>query len=218
MQTKRITTRQRVLNTSAELFNRYGVEAVSISQIAEGLKISAGNLTYHFEKKVDLIAAHVDAFELQMRTSIEQFPFESDAKTFSSAYMDLLGITLRYRFLFVGANYLIGNDLLDATRYQRIIDTTKHSFIHQSKRLIADGYMSAVQKPYSLEMLIDCTWWQWLGWLMVMQITPPGRLVPERRLLADAVTHIFFLTHHYVDQTFFKAVQVELKHFSNAKS
>ncbi len=211
MPKKKISTHQRVLATSAELFNRYGVEAVSINQIAEALAISTGNLTYHFEKKMDLIGEHVDEFERQLQTSVDQFPFASDAKTFSQAYMDLLGVTLRYRFLFVGSNYLIRNDLLDPARYQKVIDSTKRSFVRQTRQLIADGFMSPVQKPYSLDMLIDCTWWQWLGWLMVMQIMPPGRQVSERQLLADGVNHIFFLTHHYVDQAFFKSVQAELK-------
>jgi AcrR family transcriptional regulator len=46
----KITTRQRLLDKSSELFNSYGIEAVSIGHISDALQISTGNLTYHFKK------------------------------------------------------------------------------------------------------------------------------------------------------------------------
>lgn len=205
------TTQRRVLDMSAELFNRYGIEAVSVGQISEALGISPGNLTYHYKKKADLVAEHISEFERRLREAVEQLPILSNAHVFSTAYVDLLGLTLRYRFLFIGANYIIQNDLVSISRYDKLIETTKRVFIRQTRRLIAEGYMSAIEKPYSIEMLIDSIWWQWLGWLLAMQITPPDRRAPERKLLADAALHIFFLNHHYVDKDFFRAVQQELK-------
>src|SRR5262245_25517612 len=102
----RQTNQQRVLEMSAELFNRYGIEAVSVSQIAEALKISPGNLTYHYKKKADLLADHISAFEERLREAIDQLPVLANARTFSDAYIELLQLTLQYRFLFIGANYI----------------------------------------------------------------------------------------------------------------
>jgi AcrR family transcriptional regulator len=210
----RQTTQQRVLDMSAELFNRYGIEAVSVGQLSQALNISPGNLTYHYKKKADIIAEHINRFEQQLQKGVAQIPDYSDAKTFCEAYIELLRLTLRYRFLFIGANYIIQNDLVGAARYERLIETTKRNFVRQFKRLIAEGYMREIHAPYSIDMLVDAIWWQWLGWLLVMQITPPSQLMPESRLLADAVLHIFFLSHHYVDQDFFQKVQTELKRLS----
>jgi AcrR family transcriptional regulator len=207
----RPTTQQRVIEMSAELFNRYGIEAVSVGQLSEALKISPGNLTYHFKKKSDLITEHINVFEQQLRKGVESMPVYSDAKTFCKAYVELLHLTLRYRFLFIGANYIIQNDLVSVSRYEKLIETTKRSFVRQIKRLTAEGYMTVIKKPYRIDMLVDSIWWQWLGWLLVMQITPPAKRVSESKLLADAVQHIFFLSHHYVDEDFFQAVQSELK-------
>jgi len=48
-------TRQNIIQKSIELFNEQGVVNVRIRDIAEALKISTGNLTYHYKTKQDLI-------------------------------------------------------------------------------------------------------------------------------------------------------------------
>lgn len=207
----RTKTQQRVLDASAELFNHYGIEAVSVNLISEQLKISPGNFTYHYKKKSDLLAAHLAAFEEELQEGVRHMPVLSDARTFSEGWMELLGLTYRYRFLFVGANYILANDLVPAARYQRLVDTTKANFVRAVRRLVAEGYFAAVKAPYTVELLVDSIWWQWLGWLLSMQIVPPPPSTTERQRLAEAVLHILFLTHHYVDQDFFRDVQRELK-------
>jgi AcrR family transcriptional regulator len=206
----RLTTQQRVLDKSAELFNRYGIEAVSVNQIAEALTISPGNLTYHYKKKSDLLETHISVFEKQLQNAVETLPIFSDAKTFSSGYMEFMALIWRYRFLFIGVNYIIQNDLVEISRYNKLIESTKRTIIRQVKRLVADGYMQPVKKPYSIKMLVDSIWWQWLGLLLAIQVTPLDKRPPERKLLADAVLHILFISHHYIDPHFFAAVQAEL--------
>lgn len=50
-------TKQKILDTTRTLFNRYGYNSVSLRDIAKAVGISEGNLTYHFKKKEDLIEA-----------------------------------------------------------------------------------------------------------------------------------------------------------------
>ncbi len=207
----KISTRQRVLNKSSELFNRFGIEAVSIGQISEALQISTGNLTYHFKKKADLVTAHIAELENLLLSRVEGFPMVSNPKSFGEAYVNLLGLTLKFRFLFVGSTYILQNDLVEATRYKQLIEVTKKTFVRQIKRLTEEGFMKPIQKPYDVEMLIDSIWWQWLGWMLVTQVDVAESRKTEEKRLADAVLHILFLFHHYIDPEFFKAVQLELK-------
>lgn len=44
-------TKQKILNSSIQLFNQNGVDAVRLQQIAEDTGISVGNLAYHFKNK-----------------------------------------------------------------------------------------------------------------------------------------------------------------------
>lgn len=205
------TTHQRLLAVSAELFNKYGVEAVSVGQIAEALKISPGNLTYHFQKKSDLIDEHMDAFERQLQRMVDAFPVISSPKTFAHAYLDMIALVFGYRFLFIGANYLIGNDLVRPTRYAKLVRDIKKRFARQIDRLVRKGYMKPMRAPYTVTLFIDSIWWQWLGFLLAVQIQPPGARPSLRAMCADAALHILYLNHHYADPAFFRAVQKELK-------
>jgi AcrR family transcriptional regulator len=49
------TTKKKILNASRKLFNQQGLAAVSQRTIATNLKISPGNLTYHFKKRSEII-------------------------------------------------------------------------------------------------------------------------------------------------------------------
>lgn len=43
-----MTTKQRILNTSLQLFNQQGIDTITVRHIAKELGISHGNLCYHF--------------------------------------------------------------------------------------------------------------------------------------------------------------------------
>jgi AcrR family transcriptional regulator len=211
------STKQRVLDMSADMFNRYGIEAVSFGQIAEALKISPGNLTYHFKKKTDLIGTHITDFEQRLKESVESLPPNPSPEIFTAAYINLLELTLQYRFLFIGANYIIQNDLVSVDRYDELIDTTKSSFIKQISQLAMDGLIKPIHAPYNIEMLVDGIWWQWLGWLLAMQIRPPVKHIWDDKVLVEGALHILFISHHFLDEPFYQAVQEQLKNRSKPR-
>lgn len=50
-----MSTKERILKESIKLINRKGLRDVGVRDIARSLKISPGNMSYHFPKKDDLI-------------------------------------------------------------------------------------------------------------------------------------------------------------------
>jgi len=54
-------TRQAILQAARELFNRHGYDGVSVRDIARAAGISKGNLTYHFSRKEDIVAALLES-------------------------------------------------------------------------------------------------------------------------------------------------------------
>jgi AcrR family transcriptional regulator len=52
-------TQQRILDTARRLFNQEGVSRVGVRDVARAVGLSAGNLSYHFATKDDLVAALV---------------------------------------------------------------------------------------------------------------------------------------------------------------
>ncbi len=52
---KKLPTATRILSASRRLFNKKGYAATSLTEIAEEVGISQGNLSYHFPTKMDLV-------------------------------------------------------------------------------------------------------------------------------------------------------------------
>lgn len=62
-----VKTRDRILQTSLELFNQQGERAVTTNHIAAAMGISTGNLYYHFRNKQEIIAELFRAYEKRVR-------------------------------------------------------------------------------------------------------------------------------------------------------
>ncbi len=56
-------TKDKIINKSIELFNEFGFSNISLFRIADELGVSPGNLTYHYNKKDDLMAAVYKRFQ-----------------------------------------------------------------------------------------------------------------------------------------------------------
>lgn len=83
-------TRERILQTSLELFNEQGLPAVSTHKIAAELGISPGNLHYHFKAKELIVTWLFRRFEQRMEAL--------NASTAAISAIDDLWLALHLRF------------------------------------------------------------------------------------------------------------------------
>ena len=64
-------TAERILEVTLELFNRFGEPNVSTTAISAELRISPGNLYYHYPAKDELINALFDRYEKALGELLE---------------------------------------------------------------------------------------------------------------------------------------------------
>ena len=116
----RIKTRERIVQTSLELFNQLGERSVSTNHIAAHMEISPGNLYYHFPNKQAIIAVLFSEYEALVESFLR--PPQGRAATVEDKryyLQELLDAMWRYRFLHRDLEHLLDNDPELAARYRR---------------------------------------------------------------------------------------------------
>ncbi len=96
-------TPEKILDAALELFNRHGLNVVTLRQIAGHLQISQGNLNYHFAKKEDIITALYEQFarEMEQRVQARLQNDELDLEQLNAFLRSIIQLFLQYRFVFL---------------------------------------------------------------------------------------------------------------------
>lgn len=104
-------TRERILATALDLFNRHGYAATSLAAIASAAGIRQGNLTYHFPAKLDLVIALRDEARSALRAR-EAGGVTADACVdYVRHVTSSMDVVWRYRFLLRDRAQFVGLDL-----------------------------------------------------------------------------------------------------------
>ncbi|KAA3504088.1 TetR/AcrR family transcriptional regulator [Rhizobium rhizogenes] len=99
---RRARTRDRILDTALELFNRGGPDRVTTAEIALAVDINEGNLYYHFRTKESLVLALFARFEADamMLVATVDGADEGVAATYAGFLRQWFSLVWNYRFLF----------------------------------------------------------------------------------------------------------------------
>ncbi|MFW3167082.1 TetR/AcrR family transcriptional regulator [Pseudomonas syringae pv. syringae] len=116
----RTKTRERIVQTSLELFNQQGERSVTTNHIAAHMEISPGNLYYHFANKQAIIAELFSEYEVLIGSFLtlpaDRTPTIEDKRDYFLAIIDAMW---RYRFLHRDLEHLLTSDEELARRYRR---------------------------------------------------------------------------------------------------
>lgn len=114
-------TAQRIQEVTLELFNRFGEPNVSTTLISAELRISPGNLYYHYPAKETLINALFDHYEhalTELLTASRSVRDVEDAWFFMHTLFELIW---QYRFLYRDLNDLLSRNRRLETHFQTIL-------------------------------------------------------------------------------------------------
>lgn len=139
----KIKTRDRILNTSLQLFNSIGEPNVTTLLISDELEISPGNLYYHFRSKGDIVSelfGHCEAELLDLLAVPDDVAISLDDNSF---FLHLLfEAVARYRFLYQDlVNILSRYDVLQ-NRFRRLLKNKNLAFHTICESLRTQGLMT----------------------------------------------------------------------------
>jgi AcrR family transcriptional regulator len=137
-------TRERILETSLALFNRFGAPHVTTADIADEMNISPGNLYYHFRNKDEIVFELYEAYEARV------LPLYADPGGRRLSVDDLwLWLHLMfeqmwgYRFLYRDLGELTSQDRKLGTRFGALLRKGTATVIELCRSMTEAGTMHA---------------------------------------------------------------------------
>ncbi|GAB4108794.1 MAG: TetR/AcrR family transcriptional regulator [Roseiflexaceae bacterium] len=152
-------TRERILATALELFNESGTAAVSTNHIAEALKISPGNLYYHFRNKEEIIRA---LFEQQFALADRLYDLPPDRLPTLEDLRGLVRATFemsyRYRFIYRELIALLRRDPPLQARWVEVRARGFAGFRELVGLFVAAGVLRDPGNPATITRLAELCW------------------------------------------------------------
>ncbi|MDA7417767.1 TetR/AcrR family transcriptional regulator [Xenophilus arseniciresistens] len=134
-------TAQRILESTLELFNRFGEPNVSTTRIAAELGISPGNLYYHYPAKDALINRLQQDCEAELQQALGRADVAGDLEGAAELVRALMALVWRYRFMYRDLNDLLSKSRHFEARLQTMLRTQEAALRVLLRRLAASGQL-----------------------------------------------------------------------------
>jgi AcrR family transcriptional regulator len=147
-----MNTKDKIIRTSISLFNEHGERAISTNHIASDLRMSPGNLYYHFKNKEDIIRHIFALYRDHLSTHFKPINKGDDAFSHLTAYLDsLFELMWRYHFFYDNLGDILARDTLLKQAY---IDF-QLTLLEQVRQIILglrDSEMISIDEADALEL------------------------------------------------------------------
>lgn len=175
-------TKDKIVQASLELFNLHGERSITTNHIAAHIKISPGNLYYHYRNKSDIIARIFDQYEAAVANLFE-LPTDRDITLEDRALLTnkLLDLIWEYRFMHRDLVGMLANDAELKERYQAFASQGIKSTEQVYRRMCQCGFMEIPEaqiKPLALNIWILVT--SWTTYLRTALGVPEDELTREQ--------------------------------------
>jgi AcrR family transcriptional regulator len=174
-------TAERILNTTLELFNRFGEPSASTTMISAELRISPGNLYYHFPSKDELVNTLFDQYEEKLYALLAASQDAGDVEDTWFFLHSLFELIWQYRFLYRDLNHLLSRNRRLETHFPAIL-TRKREALRQLLDRLCNGAPASIddaaaraRDAVAASMVVVLTWW--LSYEYVLR--PRSAMEPE---------------------------------------
>jgi AcrR family transcriptional regulator len=157
-------TRERILETSLDLFNRFGEPNITTADIADEMNISPGNLYYHFRNKDEIIGELFAAYEARVLPLLA-VP-EGRAVNVEDLWLLLHLLQEEMwaaRFLFRDLDELASRNRRIGARFGELLRRGVATVVELARGMVAAGRMRASESEIAalaLNVVLVATYWQ----------------------------------------------------------
>ncbi len=193
-------TKERILEVTLALFNRFGEPNVSTTLISAELGISPGNLYYHYPAKDELINALFDRFETSLNELLNASDNVRDVEDAWFFMHSLFELIWNYRFLYRDLNDLLSKNRRLEKQFQTVLKNKTRAIKALLENMSRCGalHMDAREtEPVSTSMIVVLTYW--LSFEYVRD--PRKALEPEsaQSALMRGAQHVLSLLMPYLE-------------------
>jgi AcrR family transcriptional regulator len=194
-------TAERILETSLDLFNRFGEPNVSTTLISAELSISPGNLYYHYPAKDELINSLFDRYEQSLGELLHAGEGVRDVEDAWFFMHTLFELIWQYRFLYRDLNDLLSKNRRLETHFQWVLKNKTRSVEAMLDGMTRSGALAIDSRQVeatATSMVVVLTYW--LSYEYVRD--PRHALEPEiaQRALLRGAHHVLNLLVPYLEQ------------------
>ncbi|HVG06056.1 MAG TPA: TetR/AcrR family transcriptional regulator [Burkholderiaceae bacterium] len=156
-------TRERILDVSLRLFNDFGEPNVNTTLISDEMKISPGNLYYHFKNKDDIINCIFQEFEREMDQLLAVPSGRSTNVEDAWLFLHLLFEQVwKYRFFYRDLNNLLANNRTLEIKFKELLNTKVDVARRLCEGLKSAGELSANSRELealATNLVVVATYW-----------------------------------------------------------
>jgi AcrR family transcriptional regulator len=147
-------TKDRIIQTSIELFNRSGVVAITTNHIAKEMNISPGNLYFHFANKEEIIR---QIFRMMCNETYKLWRTRKGEKLLHPLELIERNFELfwRYRFFHREMYYLRRKDAQLNKMWKAHIGKCLKLMTLMYKRWLRQGWMAQIGAPDEVQFLVN---------------------------------------------------------------
>jgi AcrR family transcriptional regulator len=158
-------TRVKILEAALDLFNEYGMVNVSLRQIAKALKISQGNLNYHFKLKEDIVEALY--FQLVSEMDDQMNALENAENELTSLYeisLKTMKKMYEYKFILIDFIHLMKENKNIKSHYTGLMQFRNEQFQYifqsmvNSRLLRKEEFQNEYQRLYKRMNILGDSW------------------------------------------------------------
>ena len=132
-------TKEKVKQTALKLFNEKGAHAVTTNHISEEMKISPGNLYYHYKNKEEIIRSIYRDINDDFQETHQLLDENSFSESFVSMFLSHASIYYRYRFFYLEMSMLLTRDKILYQMHSRNVESLMPKMNFMAENIIKSG-------------------------------------------------------------------------------